>query len=280
MDRELIVKISNTILSHLENYKDINLVLLVKNISNIIIDKFNLKDYVKDIEILEVYDKNNHTRGLQDKENNIYIFKEPIEKNLEKVLSEVPILSTYEINLYRYLLYIKTVIHELEHTKQKKILKDNCENDSLESLIIKLCNTNNINKNVYYYCLYETHPTERLAEIKALRTITKITEYIEVKSNTELLSYCIQKQSLLEEFYNYYNYGLIESEYGPTEIFFKHIDNNALSILKNKINKKNLNLEERLLFGLKISEKEYEDTVLKYRDYDEKIKELSKVHKK
>lgn len=275
MDEELITNISDSIFNYIENSEDINLDDFIKNMSNNIIDKLDLRQYVGDIKILEVYDKNISSRGLLDNENNVCVFKQGIESDLNERLEQVPGLSEHEIKLYRCLLYTKTVLHELEHAKQKKLLAEDIENTMVETLITRLCDSKRRNDNVGYYCLYDAYPTERLAEVQALRTITKVTERLENKSDIELVAACIKKQAVFEEFYNYYNYGLS----GPTEQYFSLLDSSSFSILKNEKEKREFSLEDRTLYGVEISRKEYEGMVMKYAAFDEKIKELSTVKK-
>jgi len=234
MDDERMINISNIIYAYLENFNTDNLDVFIKNMVNNIVQKLSLQDYIGHVHILEVYDKEPATKGMLDNEGNICVFREGIEKKLSAVLEELPGLSEYEINLCRCLLYVKTIIHELEHVNQKKLLTEDSENSTLETLIIRLCDAERSKDGFFYYCLYASYPTERLAELKAFRIITKVIESLEAKFDIEMLSFYMKKQAILEEFHNYWEYGLT----GPTEHYFSVWNNEGFSVLQaTKANK-------------------------------------------
>ena len=276
MDESLITSIVQSIFNYSENIDEIELDIFIKNISNSIIEILDLKKYVQDVKVLEVYDKNPASRGLIDKEKNVCIFKNGIEDTLEELLQEAPGLNEYEIKLYRCLLYIKTLLHELGHAKQEKLLEEDGENNFLETLIVRLCKSKKRDHNFGYFCLYDFYPAERLAEIQALEILIKVINCLNSKMDMELLSLCIQKQLVFEWFCNYYRCGLI----GSTEKYFEFLDSESLSILKSEKEKRKLSLEDRVLYGLEISRKEYEGMLIQYEALDEKINELLNQRKK
>lgn len=274
MDEIIINTLADNILFNVENFEEVNLEFFVKNISDIIIDALNLRGYVSDVKLEDSYAENPSSRGVFDGEGNVRVFRAGIEQALNDTLQNISGLSEYEIKLYRCLLYTKTIIHELEHVNQKKSLIEDKENSLFETLITRLCESNK--RPVAYYCMYDSYPAERLAELKAFRTATRIIECLETKCDITLLSCYFKKQAILEEFYNYYKYG----PSGSTECYFDFWDRKALSVLKAEKEKKELKLEDRVLYGLEISRGEYEGMVLQYAELDEELKKLLTKRKK
>lgn len=275
MNDELIRNVANKIYDYSNDFEQIDFTFFITDVCNFIIDLLNLNDYVKSIKVEKFYDKNHASKGMCDENGNLYIFIEGIEKSLGEILPDISSLSEYEIVLGKILLYIKTVFHELEHVNQKKMLAEDHDANSLETLIVKLCDS--ARDGFFYNCFYEIYPTERLADLKALRRMTKVIEYIKSYKDVDIDLLCcyLEKYVSLEEFHAYYEYGY----QGPTESYFEFCDANALSILAAAKQEKELELEERVLYGLEISRKEYEKMVMRYKDMDNKIETFSENKK-
>ena len=271
MNEKLLKTVSESILSYIDNIETIDIDMFVKNICNAIIVEMNLQDEVCDVRVLDCYDKNPPCNGLLDADNNLFVFRDGVNRYLHEELETVSSLSDYEINLYRCILYVKTILHEFEHIKQRKLLKNADKN--LDALIVNLCSKHD---GAAYFCMYDCYPTERLADINALRAVVKIIEYLEAKIDIELLGSYIKKKTILEEFYNYYKYGLM----GPTEMYFDFWNKDDYERLKDEKRRREMNLEERVLYGLEISRGEYELLVMRYAGYDEEIKILTANKKK
>lgn len=275
MEDKLIKIVSEYILYYMENSDQISFDEFIINLTNTIIETLNLQDYAKGIKIKDSYEENPSTRGLVDGESNVCIFRQAIEQSLNNMIEDVPGLSECEIDLLRCLMYIKSIIHEFEHIIQKKLLIEDKENSSFETLIIRLSDEKR--DGAMYYCLYEIYPTERLAELKAFRRITKIVKYLETKMDIELLSCYIQELAFFGELCDYRNYGAAG---GPTEYFFDFLNSDALSVLREEKSKLQLSLDERILYGVEISSQEYSEKVTEYNVLRERLKTLSSNKKR
>ena len=84
------------------------------------IEQMGLEKYVSRVEILEEYNKNPLTKGIYDK-GKVTIFKSGIENSINVSLKNVLFLSETELYIYRTFFYLKTLLHELEHVRQKNI---------------------------------------------------------------------------------------------------------------------------------------------------------------
>lgn len=276
MYEEIIKYIAERIYSYINNNEN-NLELFIENLGNDLIQMFGLNHYIKEIKVLEVYDRNNSSRGLTDSKGNICIFKKGLENSLKEMLEgeELSGLSMHEKELCKVFWYLKTLLHEFRHENEKKlIIEDNA--DSFETAIIKICNKERNKDNFFYTMLYNIYPTERIAEIYSLRTIIKILEHLETKIDMELLACFLKKEALREEFHSYYEHGLV----GPTNVYFEFWNSENISqFQKLKENGEKLKLEERVLYGLEISRKEYESMLLKFGELEDKLKLIATKRK-
>ena len=276
MDENLIKFVSARISFYIENCESISLETFIKNLINDIISVLDLQDYVRCVNFLEVYDKNPSSRGVVDKEGNVCIFREGIKKNLEEVLEDIPNLSDLEVNMCICLLYVKTILHELEHIKQQKLLIVDKENKSIETLITRLCESQKEKNDFIYRACYDYYPTERLAELNALRTMTKVIDHLKEKFDIEMLACYLKKEAIREEFHEY-----IGTEFdGPTKDFFKNWFEEGYIILEKEIDIKKIKLEDRLLYGLNISQEECIDMLKRFGELEERLGELSSEGKK
>lgn len=271
MNDKLLEILANKVLES-EN-KDVDIELFIRDICNTIIESLDLKEYVKDVQIQDSSSVNSKARGSIDNDGIMTIYKNGIEQDFADIIKKSSGLSEYEIKLYKFIHLLKTIIHELEHANQRKLVKEDKEESSIETFFINKSNSKD--NPVFRFCLYQSLPTENMAELKANRSITKIVEFLELKVDIPLLSSYIKRQAMLEEFYNYYEYGLG----GVASLFFKFFGDNIVEEINEKYNPQNLDLHDRLLYGLEISEDEYKQLVLKYAEYDKYIKSMTNQRK-
>ncbi len=256
---EIIIKLIN------EYNENNNLEALLQKIYKIAKQELGIKDYTKQLKILKERKDNEKTRGCLDKDGNVIIYKKGIKLDIDEILEELPYLNEDEKNMLIVVEYIKTLLHELEHVRQNKLKKEN--NNDIETTILKLSNTNkNDLSKIAYKCLYETHPQERLAEYQAKKTVIKILEDL----GYDNIALKLKSEYIYEKFIHYYNYGLI----GPTNNHFKLFLKEKEKEQFNKSKKEsNLNLEDRLKYGLEITEEEYVSTVMEYKEVTDELKE-------
>lgn len=279
MNQTLIINICNIILSSIEKTEDFDLELMIKNIMDMVTEEQGLQRYIGDVKFLEKNAEKPLSKGMTEENGDIILFRKGVDEAFEEVLQIIPNFSDIEVVLCKVLLYVKTLLHELEHINQNRLLTEDSENVSFETIITRLCLKEKINSDVglaTYMCLYASYPTERLAELHALRSTVQLVEHLETQLNIPLLACYMKKHVVFEEFYNYYHYGLS----GSTEKFFGFLNPESLGVLKAEQSKKTFSLEDRLLYGLAITYEEYEQTVMEYAKLDEEIRQLTTPTKK
>lgn len=262
--------IINYINEYLSNKDNINFEEFLNRLIIDIVNEMKLNDYINEIKILEVYEENPSSKGAYDQNKNLSIFKRGIEDVVDETFNETTYLNQYEKEICRLLLYIKTILHELEHVKQTMLVDiDKEENDFETSLTLATQDGGN-NNSFGYACLYDIYPTERLAELNAYRRISFIVESLKEKYDIEKLFYYIKSKALLEEFYDYYQCGLE----GPTKYYYDFVDKDAYLRLKERAGKKELSLYDKTLYGFEITEEEYKSLVMDYAYYFEETKKF------
>ena len=260
--------LADRIFLYAENPMRFNMEEFVKEIGETLINEFYLNQYVKSIELLNSSASSKTAKGSYNEDDKVIkIYKAGMDNSLNNTNKKVPNLTDYERDMYRAILYVKTLIHELQHALQTKKVDGNAKSNPIEKLILDLVQKD---KGFTKFCLYDCHPTETMAEITAFRTTKKIVDKLEEKADIPLLACYIKRAAALEEFYSYHEYDLP----GPTECFFEFYDKEALATLKKELKKTEINLEDRVYYGIGITEEEYQEMVYKYGEYDEQFKKL------
>jgi hypothetical protein len=231
---------------------------------------------------------------------NIKFSIEGIHKHLDNNFQNEQLLDYNDQSYYRSLLVIQTILHELEHARQIKVM---AEDDSFESRLIS-SSLAKMDERTYEYLLLhgfseeeikdyfinviyprfkilkekrEIMPTERMAEIESTQGIINMLHRLGINSTR-----------LYEIFNKYLNDSLLlgyKSEDGvisnPTDDYLNKLwDGIILDIypwhnfidyiyLQNVSNKFNLN--ERLFYGLPISKPEYAKIRLKQSIYNNRL---------
>lgn len=255
----LIENIALIIRKYVKRQNFSNIDSLLYEVINYIVKELHLENYINTVTILDFYDDNHSSKGKIDKNNNLFIYREGIKSDISKTLQKETYLSDFEKLICKIILYIKTILHELEHVKQNKLLIEDKQNNSIETLILRAAKAKEENgfanmSNIGYKMYYDLHPSERLAEITAYRSIVKILEAF--GNNIENLTTFFKKRAIYEELVYYVRYP------DPTIKYLSFFGNqDTLETLKQRISTGDISLSDRLLYGLEISEEEY-NTVL------------------
>lgn len=259
----------------------------IEKIVEIAVGYNNLSSYVKEVTVQEnsskIYDdKFIRTATYNNKKIQFYI--DGLNKYVNKMSRIYLLYTSNDIMLYRNLIITRTILHELEHSNQKKII-DNEQN--LESDILKLqseftwefiydellksnCLPNETTQKLaqkifikVYQDVYFLDPAERLANIKASKIILQILSLLDY--NNDILI------KLLEDsFKNYLLRGYEELDgkiVPPTPEYFRLIGKkeklnkflwyNEEHAKCLKLTKEKYSLDKRLLYGLPITDKEF-----------------------
>lgn len=233
----------------------------VMNIVNIVIKNMKLNDYIKTISFS--YDGSAAYKYIS-KELNFNLFS-IINASEEKYNSSIK-CEGYKYEKYLYLCFdvIEIIFHEFEHIRQGKIYNTVNENSFEKGLICN--NLDYLGVNPYVYKKeHDLFTIERLAIIKSQLGVLKL-----ICLDSEIPTY------IKEKFINYYNY-FVELYYRfnsyplleyvkktGTSIYYNNIlinKSNTNKLLKKT--KKELSLEDRLLYGFPINCKEYIDILKK-----------------
>ncbi len=273
MNQSQIEAIANYIIDCLNNNVDDS--VFVQQITKMMVDMHQLNKFVLDVQLADVYLDSRSTRGMLDQHGCLQIFRQGIEATLSDELTKVPNLSEWEIKLFKYLIYTKTIIHELEHVKQKKILNEDLHNQEIETIIYRMCDE--ANDSVLYNSFHDVYPTERMADLVAYRLLKNIVECLEMKMDIKMLACFIKRRAIFEEFISYYNSHSME---GATKTFCKLFGDKYLPDLERALSNTNLSLEDRIFYGLEITWDEYKQVVMQYGELDEELKSLNANIKK
>lgn len=172
--------------------------------------------------------------------------------NIEKNLI---IKNDFEKNMYKNLLILQILLHEIEHANQEKNFYSE---NNLETFILRLSNFVK-----YDDGLYDINPEERFAEIKSYQEIILMVDNI--KTKFEILFQLLQTDKLQRQLKGYSYYQPIINS--PLTTYFKQSKKeNLLNAFdwysdnyENTLNcvTLNYNLNERLFYGFPISKIEY-----------------------
>ena len=256
-------------LAQIINYGVYNNVDLDTILNNIFNSLTSFEGISSNLKIEDVCDELETRKGSANKNNDVTLYRKGINDSIEEELSNAQFLSEQEVNMFKVTYYVKTLIHELQHVKLSQAKENGI--DTIETSILKLIDTNpkSVNSLAYQLC-YDSNPEERMVELYAFKSITDVLEPF--KEEYQNLFKLINKEYLLEKFYNYYEYGLN----GPTTQYLSFfIDNKKLKEFNKTLKEKNLSAEERVYYGLKISKSEYTSLVEEYSLLDDELKSLS-----
>ena len=271
MDIKLINKIVQIIKLSLDNNVDLD--TLLNNIFSLLAEEYGLNINLR---IEETCEECETRRGCVDKEKTIILYRKGIDNSILEESEEFSFLTDKDVEIFKIIYYIKTLIHELQHVKLKQDKKNNSQDIAV--LIMKLCDnkTKSVSAVGYMGKFYELNPEERLVELYAFKSIVAILEKMgdEYKNLFKIL----KSKYLLEKIYNYYKYGLK----GPTTQYLDFFSNfadparkNELKTFKKKIKDKNLSVDERVYYGFEISEEEYVRIAKEYLSLQTELKSIS-----
>lgn len=167
MENILKIIYDKTVNNKILNLKDIEKILEV-----LVVEK-KLNDYISDISIQQI--RSNSLASYSTYTKKITIYTEMINKMTKDIEKNILNISEFEAILYKNLLILQILLHEVEHANQQKIAYND---NTLEALIIRLSYLIN---NGYDESLYEYCPEERLAEIKTFEEILTLINHIDKK---------------------------------------------------------------------------------------------------
>lgn len=272
--------IAKLLLDYSYNGKLINKSYIDKLI-DIVVKGNSLEDYVQNFVVKDSSSDKEEYANYHPSSKTICLYLNGLSDYIESEIKYMHLFPKSDKYLYLNLITTQTILHELEHANQQKIMNTS---DSLEADILRLCefkdrpdieilvSLGELSKkeaNLYlnkkfsnyqriYNELYLYAPHERLAEIKSYQTIIKILKYI--KYAQRLSDY--EELNKLEKLLRGYN-----STYSPTITYLEKQDRrNDLekfdwySESKEetiRLSKEKYSLSDRLKYGLPIDESEH-----------------------
>ena len=270
---------------------DISIEDYVRELIKILVTEYNLQKYLQylgfqndsklsilDILSISAYDMTN---------DGIIVFKNDFEK--------VAVNKAKEINMrnrlfkqFKFYLITQAILHEIEHVKQKKMVKGYVDINNLEYKLVYLTLRHLYEEYPRYldketitkyqdkiesiqFAYYNSNPTERLAEIRSNKTMIdlvteeQIKKFFEKELNEKILrGYTSEINSPTVYFFRNMSKGDIFSTCGIYKGYISYLsylknldfyDNNDEIMLEKSI--KLYGLNERLFYGLPISGEEY-----------------------
>lgn len=153
-----------------------NKILDLKDIEKILEDlvvEKRLNDYILNISVQQI--RSNNLASYSTYTKKITIYTEMINQMIKDIEKNILNINVFEVTLYKNLLILQTLLHEVEHANQQKIAYND---NTLEALVIRLSYlvNNRYDDNLYEYC-----PEERLAEIKTFEEISILVSHINKK---------------------------------------------------------------------------------------------------
>lgn len=272
--------IAKLLLDYSYNGKLINQSYINKLIEIVVKGK-SLEDYVHNFVVAESSEDKSDYANYRPDSKTISLYLDGFSEYIESEIKYIALFPKSDRCLYKNLITTQTILHELEHAEQQKIIDTS---DTLEASILRLCefedrpdieilvslgkisineansylNKKYTNYQRIYNELYLYAPHERLAEIKSYQTIINILKYI--KYTQRLVNY--EKLNKLEKLLRGYN-----STYSPTitylekqdrrndlEKFDWYSESKAETI---RLSKEKYSLSDRLKYGLPIDKEEH-----------------------
>ena len=266
----------------------------IDKLIEIVVSEKGLNEYVKWVKIMteddyytkEDRDYNRITLAIYDGFDTIRLYANNINKVLEYYTQYFPLFTSIERYFFQNIIISQTVLHELEHANQEKMIDEDNEEESLETTILKLSV-----KRFYFEDIqkliedgwtyqeieiameleskkkiekYKINPSERLAEIKSYQQILDILKMIKDRT-PNLIDYeeTTQMENLLrgyEEYWGMINVPTYEYILDPGALqklskFHAYLNNYDAAL---KEVKKYHSLGKRLTYGLPIDQQEYQ----------------------
>lgn len=230
----------------------------IDKILELLIDEKQLNNYILNMEVQPI--RSNTLASYSSYSKKITIYSRTIELMLKNIESNILNINNFEKILYKNLLLIQVILHEIEHANQEKI---SYTENTLEAFIIRMAYTID---DSYFETLYEYSPLERLAEIKSYKEVIFLISYL--KNKLVKLPVIIEMDKL-QRFLRGYHYtqGKISS---PLITFFKQGNKELVLETFDWYNKNSLhmvctqyNLDERFNYGLPITLDEYSNSMEK-----------------
>lgn len=246
---ESILKIiyDKTIDNKILDLKDIEKIL-----EDLVVEK-RLNDYILNISVQQI--RSNYLASYSTYTKKITIYTEMINQMVKDIEKDILNINAFEATLYKNLLILQTLLHEVEHASQQKIAYND---NTLEALIIRLSYlvNNGYDENLYEYC-----PEERLAEIKTFEEILALVSHINKKLIT--LPDIIEMEKLKRQLRGYHyknNFVTI-----PIVDYFTIGNKKELLNIFDLSNSclENYTLNDRCKYGFPISINEYETSMKK-----------------
>lgn len=254
----------------------------IDRLIEIVIKGKSLEEYVHNFIIKDNAEDKNDYANYHPSSKTISLYLDGFSDYIESELKYIHLFPKSDRYLYMNLITTQTILHELEHAEQQKIINTS---NGFEAQILRLCefkdrpdieilvslgeistneanlylNKKYTNYQKVYNELYLYAPHERLAEIKSYQSIIRILKYI--KYAKRLVNY--EELNKLEKLLRGYN-----STYSPTITYLEKQDRkNDLEKFDwyceskeetIKLAKEKYNLAERLKYGLPIDSDEHQ----------------------
>lgn len=210
--------------------KIIEIITLKRSLTNQVLD-LKIEDTQEDL-VLATY---------KHKEKIVVFYKNNINKMLELLKKYDCLFTDFEKILYRNVFIIETILHEMEHAYQMKIINDlsNCNIDA--RLLRETFNEDCLNEEIYLK-YYRVIPLERLAEFNSWFTMVNILKSISKKVSS---LYEFTATVFIEECLRGYE------DNNPSEEYFKSINKTKFyESIKKELEKSSLRL--RVMYGMPI----------------------------
>lgn len=233
------------------NLNDIDKILCL------LIENYKLQEYILNMSVQQI--RSNNLASYSNSNRELIIYSNVIDIMINNIEENLIINNDFEKNMYKNLLILQILLHEIEHASQEKNFYSQ---NNLETFILRLSNFVKDDGN-----LYELNPEERFAEIKSYQEIILMIDNI--KTRFEILSQLLQTDKLQRQLKGYtYVQSVVSS---PLIAYFKQGNKENLltafdwysSNYKNSLNCviSNYNLSERLFYGFPISKIEYAESL-------------------
>jgi len=275
MDNKEISKLTKLVRSYIKNNRNVD-ENFIYDLAEIVIKQRKLGDYVKNIIISNEQLPTGAIAYYDSFDNDIKISNDFGDDNIIDNITK----------------YLHIILHEIEHASQYKTV-DSGKN-TLETLLLKQCFLGNIFKRKYQNIDVKKLDKDELLKLyayldfytKAEIELSKIYECLpserqaEIKSFIELINVCNnikdeRLSSVTPNFYkNYYirkimgyrnDNGIIKSPTNTLMTLLDELSGEKNDAMHNYIDKvtPTLTLDERLYYGLKISQDEYKSEIVK-----------------
>ena len=237
----------------------------IERIVAIVVKYRKLERYVKGIEYVKLSSlfKDNITLGSYITQTN----KIDIDLNAVKAYIDIydDLFHQYskkEKQIFKGILIMQKVLHELEHANQKKLTKDKNYKNSTEVKLLSYAFLADKDREKYIE-FYDFNPVERMAEDNSFIICLNIINQKNDELNKVLLYMMKHRLDILSHAYK----KMSDYNYCPTELYlksncldqvwkdFNFYNSNSKLLRENVMNKYNLN--QRLHLGLYLTEKEY-----------------------